>query len=235
MINEEPNFILKAVIFDMDGVIIDSEPIHRKVVKDLFKHLEISVPVKLLDSFVGASSKQMWTKLKNKYKLQQSIAELTRMQRDRYINYFNYLLLQKKIKPIPGIIELIKDLSRNKTRLALASSSPIKNIDLVLEVFKLERFFAAKVSGEEVNSGKPAPDIFIHALKCIGVRAEDCIVIEDSKNGVEAAKSAKIKCIGFYNVNSRKQDLSCADIIIDSFLGVNYRKLCQFYNNILLS
>ncbi len=224
--------MLKAVIFDMDGVIIDSEPIHRIVVKDLFKHLRISVTDKLIDSFVGTSPNQMWTKLKNKYRLQQSITELTGMQGDRYINYFNYLLLQKETKPIPGVVELIKDLSKNKIKLALASSSSIKNIGLVLEVFKLERFFAAKVSGDEVDSGKPAPDIFIHALKSICIHAEDCIVIEDSKNGIEAAKSAKIKCVGFCNVNSREQDLSCADVIIDSFLGVNYKKLCQFHSNI---
>lgn len=227
--------MMEAVIFDMDGVIIDSEPIHREVGMNTFQHLGLSVPDKLLDSFVGISAKQMWTKLKNIYNLQQSIEDLISMELDRYINYLDYLLMQKKIKPIPGVVELIKDLSKNKVKLALASSSSARNIDLVLKMFNLERFFAAKICGDDVSNGKPAPDIFIQTLKCIDVRAEDCFVIEDSRNGVKAAKSAGIKCIGFCNVNSRKQDLSCADIIIGNFLEIDYKKLCQFYNNIAMA
>lgn len=227
--------MLKGVIFDMDGVIVDSEPIHRKVANDLFKDLRISVPDKLLDSFVGVSPNQMWTKLKNKYKLQQSIKELTRMQRDKYNNYFSYLLLQERIKAMPGVIRLIEDLSENNVKLSIASSSSIKIINLVLDALKMRKFFPVIISGDEVNSGKPAPDIFIYASKCMGICLKDCIVIEDSKNGIEAAKSAKIKCIGFKNPDSGNQDLSCADLVIDNFLEIDHRKLCQFYNNIFLS
>ena len=96
-------------------------------------------------------------------------------------------------------------------------------------MFNLEKFFETKISGDEVNNGKPAPDIFLYAVKIIGAEPEECIVIEDSKNGVEAAKSAGIKCIGFENPNSGKQDLSSADMVINSFSEINYQKLRQIY------
>ena len=98
-------------------------------------------------------------------------------------------------------------------------------------MFNLGKFFKTIVSGYEVENGKPAPDIFLYAAKRLGVQPEDCIVIEDSENGIEAATSAGMKCIGFRNLNSGKQDLSSADMVMDSFSEVNYKKLRYIFYN----
>jgi len=142
-------------------------------------------------------------------------------------SYMDYLLSQENEEPMPGVAELIEELYKNKVKLVVASSASIKNIEIVLKMFNLERFFETKVSGDEVNNGKPAPDIFLYAAKVIGAQPEECIVIEDSKNGVEAAKSAGMKCIGFQNPNSGNQDLSSADMVINSFSEINYQELRQ--------
>ena len=218
--------MFKSVIFDMDGVIIDSEPIHFKVEKKLFRDLGLAVPEDEHHLFVGSSSAAMWSYIKDKYKPHQSIEELIEMQRTRYMDC---LLSQKSLKPIAGVTELIKELSSNRVRLAVASSASIRNIEVVLKMFNLERFFEEKVSGAEVDHGKPAPDIFLRAAKIIGVQPEQCIAIDDSKNGVEAASSAGMMCIGFKNANSGKQDLSSADIIINSFSEINYQTLRKIY------
>jgi len=218
--------MFKCIIFDMDGVIIDSEPIHFKIEKKLFKNLGLAISDEKQDSFVGTASRPMWLHIKNKYKLNQSLEELVEMGRT---SYMDYLLSQENEKPMPGVAELIKELYRNNVKLVVASSASIKNIEIVLKMFNLERFFQTKVSGDEVNNGKPAPDTFLYAAKIIGAQPEECIVIEDSKNGVEAAKSARMRCIGFENPNSGKQDLSSADIVINSFSEVNYQKLRQIY------
>lgn len=87
--------------------------------------------------------------------------------------------------------------------------------------FNLQHYFKYIVSGDEVKNGKPAPDVYVETAKRLGISTTDCIVIEDSKNGVLAAKAAEMKCIGFQNINSGNQDLSKADIIVNSINEIN--------------
>jgi beta-phosphoglucomutase-like phosphatase (HAD superfamily) len=91
-----------------------------------------------------------------------------------------------------------------------------KNIELILSKTKLLPYFDVIISGEDVQHGKPAPDIFLKAMHHFNESAENCIVLEDAKNGVLAAKAANMFCIGFQNKNSGKQDLSLADVIVHS-------------------
>ncbi|HEX9025530.1 MAG TPA: HAD-IA family hydrolase, partial [Clostridium sp.] len=94
--------------------------------------------------------------------------------------------------------------------------------DVVVSKFKLQDYFRFIVSGEEVDNGKPAPDVYIETAKKLGMLPRDCTVIEDSKNGVLAAKAAGMMCIGFQNVNSGNQDLSMADNIVKSILEIKF-------------
>ncbi len=211
--------MLKAVIFDMDGVIIDSEPIHFEREKMLFRELGLSISDEEHNSFVGITGRDMWKRIKRKYNLEQSVDELVRFDRSQLNHYFFY---PDKIKSIPGIKDLIEELSNHKIKLVLASSAPLNRIVLILEKLRLRQYFSEIVSGEEVEYGKPNPDIFFHAASLAGVKPKDCLVIEDSRNGVEAAKLAGMKCLGFKNPNSGNQDLSSADMVIESFLKINY-------------
>ena len=208
---------MKAFIFDMDGVIIDSEPIHFQVDIETMKHLGCNMSKKELEKYVGTTNEYMLTDIKKNYNIKESIEEIT----DYKMKLTKRKIIESDLEPIEGIKELLVNLKENSIPAAIASSSPIDFINIVVEKFKIRDYFQYIVSGEEVENGKPAPDIYIETAKKLGFDPKDCTVIEDSKNGVQAAKSAGMKCIGFANVNSGNQDLSKADIIVDSIKEIN--------------
>lgn len=207
---------MKAVIFDMDGVIIDSEPIHFEVDMQTMRDLGFDISSEELEKYVGTTNEYMFSDLKNKYNIKQSIEEV--------INYKVELtkkkVIQSDLEPIEGIKELLVDLKNKNISTAIASSSPRNFIDVVVSKFNLQDYFNFIVSGEEVHNGKPAPDVYIETAKKLGLPPEECTVIEDSRNGVLAAKAAGMKCIGFQNVNSGNQDLSKADNIVKSITEI---------------
>lgn len=215
--------MLKAVIFDMDGVIIDSEPTHMKLENETYKKLGIEVTEEEHRSFVGATSYYMWEALKNKYKLNQTLEELIEYERNKYFEHLNSD--ECEIILIAGVKELIKDLHENGVNLAIASSSPLNVIEAIAKKFQIEEYFKVFVTGDYVKKSKPEPDIFIFASEKLGVNPDDCVVIEDSHNGVCAAKKAGMKCIGINSDATGRQDISMADLVINSFKEVNYRKL----------
>ena len=132
-------------------------------------------------------------------------------------------------QPIEGIRDLINDI-HNNYNVTIASSSSRKIIETVLKKFNLERFFTAIVSGAELTNSKPHPEIFQTAAKLSGVKPENCLVIEDSHNGVVAAKKAKMYCLAFANPNSGKQDLSLADFVIHEFNVRNFSNIIKLLN-----
>ena len=141
----------------------------------------------------------------------------------------NYLLSRKNERAIPGTLELIEDLYQNKIKLAVASSASNEIVRTVLSMLSLERFFPVRVTMDDVKNGKPFPDLFLRAARAINTTPEKCIVIEDSENGVKAARSAGMKCIGFDNWNSGGQDLSRANMIVNRLSDLSYETLCSFW------
>ena len=219
--------MLKSVIFDMDGVILDSEPINFAIEKRLFAELGITVSRKEHESYVGTNSNVMWRLIRNKHHLENSIEELTLLCRERYFEYLDAL---EELQPIPGVVELLDDLQEHLITTILASSADREKISIHLKMLGLGAYFAIIVSGEDVPESKPEPAIFLRALAEAGLEPGDCVVIEDSTNGVLAAKAAGLKCIGFANSNSGRQDLSAADHIIDKFLGVNFETIRRLFS-----
>lgn len=210
--------MIKAVIFDMDGVIIDSEPLHYKVFMDYTKRkFGLTISNEEYNTFIGTSNKSIYAKLRERYNIKGDIDAIIKEYEEECIEF---LLSSKSEKPIPGVDTLIKNLHQEQIKLALASSSPKKHINIILDLFDMSQYFEVKVSGQEVKNGKPAPDIFLQAAEMIHVLPEECLVFEDSKNGIAAAKEAGMKCIAFYNPNSGNQDLSRADQIVKSFSEV---------------
>jgi HAD superfamily hydrolase (TIGR01509 family) len=217
--------MLKAVIFDMDGVIIDSEPTHMKLENEAYKKLGIDVSTDEHHSFVGTTSYYMWEVLKNRYKLDKSLEEL--VDYDRNI-YFKYLVSDEcEMILIDGVKELIKALHENGVKLAIASSSPLNVIEAIAKKFKIEQYFEAFVTGDFVKNSKPEPDIFVFASEKLGVSPRNCVVIEDSHNGVLAAKKAGMKCVGINSDPEGSQDISMADLVINNFKEVNYKKISE--------
>lgn len=161
-----------------------------------------------------------FTMLKKKYQFPYTIEELIAYHGEIVWDTFTNL----ESEPIAGIRELLSALKENKIPIAVASSSPKKIINVILNKFQLEDYFKFIVSGEEVSHGKPAPDIFLETAKRLTIAPADCVVIEDSKNGSIAAKKAGMKCIGFQNLNSGNQDLTSADLIVDAIAQIDILK-----------
>ncbi|MGE5613234.1 MAG: HAD family hydrolase [Bacillota bacterium] len=209
--------MIKAVIFDMDGVIVDSERLHFEADKLALEGYGVEIADDTLKSYAGVKDVTMWKELKEIYNLDYSVDELT----ERQIQYKLKVFGEKDLKPIDGIPELIGLLKEKAFKIGLASSSRIELIRLVLDKLGIAGFFDVIVSGEDVANSKPAPDIFLRASELLGVAPGDCLVIEDTGHGVKAAKSAGMKCIGYINANSGKQDLSMADLTVSSIRDVD--------------
>ncbi|RUS45828.1 HAD family phosphatase [Cohnella sp. AR92] len=212
---------MRAFIFDMDGVIIDSEPIHFEMDIATLRHYGITIAPSELERFVGMTNPEMWATLKTELGLPSTVSEIIDYQLGAKIDY----LRTAAIAPIEGIPELISELKQRHLKIGLASSSPIRFIEEVLRKFHLLEDFDCIVSGEEVERGKPEPDVYLEAAKQLGVEPQDCAVLEDSRNGIRAAKAAGMFCIGYANPNSGNQDLSQADRIVQTIRDIRINDL----------
>ncbi|MCR5176970.1 MAG: HAD family phosphatase [Anaerovibrio sp.] len=204
--------VKKAFIFDMDGVIYDSEPIHAKAKKKVLADVGIDVSDRRLATFVGRSSKDFYgTMVKENPDCKVSWQELA--QRKHKL-YKEMLTNDESVTLMPGLKALLERLRANGFAIGLGSSSTMEMIQLVLERFELKKFFDVMVSGNDLPRSKPDPLIFLTVAHELDVLPENCTVIDDATAGVTAAKAAGMYCIGFYNPNSGPQDLSRADRIV---------------------
>lgn len=215
--------MLKAVIFDMDGVIVDSEPIHNKSTLLTLQEFGVTLTPEYLNQFVGTTPACMFDTIRKEYALTVTTEELLAADKQ----HCKKLFATEGMLPVPGVIDLIKDLSRHGVKLAVASSSSLKQIEEVLKTLGIQKYFCKLISGQEVAHPKPAPDIFTKALSLLGVNEKEVFIIEDSTLGVQAAKAASIPCIGYINQNSGKQDLFAAFLATDNFQALNYEFLCH--------
>ena len=206
--------MIKTVIFDMDGVIVDTEPVHKYAYFEHYKELNIPVTEELFATFTGQSTKNVYQILKDKFDLKADVKDLVLRKRAIFNEAFD---TKPDLYLINGVENLIKDLYNNGIELILASSASKSTIDRVFNRFELNQYFTHKVSGENFPKSKPDPAIFIHAADLAKSNHEECIVIEDSTNGVEAAVRANLYCLGYKSENSKKQKLDKANSIVDDF------------------
>ena len=214
---------LQCVIFDMDGVIIDSEEIHKKAYYETFKNLGVEVSEELYKTMTGSSTINAFQKLVNHFNLDDIPEELVLQKRKCYVNYFEN---DPTLSLVNGVKELIQFLYKQNLTLVLASSSAMVNINRVFSRFDLNQYFTAKISGADLIASKPHPEIFEKAAILGGVSKEQCIVIEDSDNGIEAANKAGIYAIGYRNLLITDQTLNKADLIINDFKELIERYRC---------
>ena len=210
--------MVKAVIFDMDGVIVDSEPLHKEVERKMFAEFGMSISPEQQHRFTGTSNANMWTQLKVEFKLPKEVDYYVAIKEERYLKA---LAANGSVSLIPGVEELLKSLYNHGVTIALASSSSLTNIDLVLRKFNIGRYFKALASGEEVTLAKPNPAVFLLAAQRLGVNPSSCVVIEDSTNGVVAAKAAGMACVGLQADFPLGQNLEAADLVVSSLTSLN--------------
>jgi HAD superfamily hydrolase (TIGR01509 family) len=201
------------IIFDLDGVLLNSEKLYLEMNQKFFKELGASISLEEHQTFVGISATKMWSYIKEKFNLPYSVDELKEMEKGLKFK----TLEGAELVPSEGVLDFLEVLKANQFTLAIASSGLRKNIELILGKLKAGSYFDLVVSGEEVARGKPEPDIFLKVSSHFRRSPGECFVIEDSTNGVTAAKSAGMTCLAYFNPDSGRQDLTKADFVFDHF------------------
>jgi HAD superfamily hydrolase (TIGR01509 family) len=212
----------KAVIFDMDGVLVDTEPVYIGINRALFAKLGVNMSMEKMLTYVGISANRFWKEVRDDYHLPHSVSKLIALEKQRQVSYFT---ATPSIPEVPGARMLLSELTRNGVSLAIASSSSPEIIGAILTKTGLCSFFPVCISGQDIARGKPAPDIFLLAAEKMGMQAKDCLVIEDSPHGIAGAKEAGMVCVGYSNPHSGNQNLSAADLIIRDFKLENRKKI----------
>ncbi|WP_069998980.1 HAD family hydrolase [Cellulosilyticum sp. I15G10I2] len=205
--------MLKGIIFDMDGVLVNSEPMHYKAYCLALEKYNIVYPYEIYKNYIGSTQEKILEDIRSK--------NSSLCANEEFIKEYNtkkdFLIESDGFEVIPGIPALIRSLHAAGYQLAVASSSPYAYIIRVTKALGIYPYFHKIVSGADVPHPKPAPDVFFKAVEELELTPSECIIIEDSTNGVRAAQAAGIPCIGFYNPDSGDQNLKEAAIIIESF------------------
>ncbi|MCC2591599.1 HAD family hydrolase [Chryseobacterium sp. MFBS3-17] len=217
---------LKAVLFDMDGVIVDTEPLHRKAYFKMFEDFGIQVTEDLYSTFTGASTKRVCETLIGHFGLDATHEDLAGIKRRYFKHFFD---TDEDFSLLPGVRELIENYHENGTKLVLASSAHMNTINWVFEKFDLDPYFMAKISGADLRESKPHPEIFVKAAELAGEQHEHCMVIEDSTNGIAAAHAAGIFCVAYQSAHSGKQQYDLANLLVNDFGDIEFDKISRYF------
>lgn len=207
----------KAVIFDMNGIIVDDEHIHEVAFKETVKPYGITLDhLSYLECCAGKTDKAGYESIAIKYKQTLPIDDLLKQKAFQYLQLF-----PKLKKTYPGIIECINEISKIYD-IALTSSSNKTEVELITKEFDIYAKFKVIITGDDVQKGKPDPEPYLKTCKLLGIEPINSIVIEDSTSGIKSAISAGCKCIGVTTTHAAKQLLSChPTIIVNTFEQIN--------------
>jgi len=200
---------MKAVIFDMDGLMIDSESLHLKAWNVLLKKYRVQITEEDWSKHVGSTAEESAHKFKKEFGLSESEKKLLEIKTE----HFKHLL--KTIQPNKGLIELLDRLVSDKIPIAIASQSGRELVKYVLKCLNLTVFQYISDRGQHIRA-KPAPDLYLDTAKHLGVEPQDCLVLEDSGIGVHAAKAANMTCYAIPSPEAKNDDFSMADRVLVS-------------------
>jgi HAD superfamily hydrolase (TIGR01509 family) len=190
-----------AVIFDMDGVLVDSEPIHVEAMRAVLGPLGVEYTDEENEAFFGFTDPEVFAVLRERHALAPTVEDLTALRTDVLV-----CMMRERSAPMAGVPDTLRALRAGGYRLALASGSAPPVIEATLAALGINRLFEVVVSGVEVGRGKPAPDVFLEAARRLGIAPSGCVVVEDSRNGLLAARAAGMACAVIPCPASRHQD-----------------------------
>jgi HAD superfamily hydrolase (TIGR01509 family) len=192
-----------GLIFDMDGVVIDSNPFHKIAWEKFLVGKGIHFDDQLFENVLSGRTGPTSLRIIFGDELPQKDLDIYLDEVDS--NYQNLIRERDDVKPIAGIHKFLDQVSVNGIRMALATSAPVLNIELGLQKLKLEDCFEHIIGKVDVTHGKPHPEVYLKALDLLGLPAERCVVFEDSKAGIQSARSAGIKVIGIASGHSKEE------------------------------
>lgn len=210
----------------MDGVIVDSEPLHRKAFHQVFDDLGIDVSKETYYSFSGASTRHIADRLIEMYALNEAPEAIVAAKR----RYFKELFYNDtEFDLLPGVRGLIMHYHQEGIRLVVASSASRNTITMVFEKFGLDPYFTGRISGADLAASKPDPEIFIRAAELAGEPREHCMVIEDATNGILAAHRAGIFCAAFRSPHTHLQDYSLANLVVSDYKELRLEQVGHYF------
>lgn len=196
-----------CVIFDMDGVLSDTGSIHFESWNKMANEIGVEFTKEYFEQTFGEQSVPIVRKLVGPEPDQEFVVKWANKKEEYYRE-----MVKDKLEPLPGAIELIRNLKKNNFKLAVGSSGPPENVELLLTALNVKEFFDTITTAAEVQKSKPAPDVFLISAENLNIKPENCVVIEDAPVGIIAAKRAGMKSIAL-STTHRNEELSDADIV----------------------
>ncbi len=215
--------MIKAIIYDLDDLMVNSDPFHARAWEALlknFNHKFSDLPEGLRSKFIGMRVIDICKEIISTLKLDTNLESFYNKRIQLFLD-----IVENELEAMPGLIESLKLFKSNNFRIALASSGSKQYIDLVLKRFNIHNYFDIIVSGDCVQKGKPHPETYLVASEKLGYKPEECVAFEDAKNGIDSAINAGCKCIAIINPNIPSQDHSKADMVLSSLQEITLEKI----------
>lgn len=207
--------MIQAVIFDMDGLMIDSEPVHFQAFNTVFNQFGLQFSKEENTKYIGMPDIDEAKDMVAKYPLPITAEELVKRKQTVLRRLFS-----KAIIPQPGLMELLGKLQERKYKIGIASSSALEEIESVVNGLKINKYIDVYCSAEQVKKGKPAPDVYFLAAQKLAVQPQDCLVLEDAPNGVRAGKAAGMQVFAIPSQYTKEGDFTKADKVLNNLLEV---------------
>jgi beta-phosphoglucomutase len=210
----------KGVIFDVDGTLVDSEPLHFEAARQSLLPFGLNLAVEDYREFgMSRGAWNLYEELSQKYKIDIDKERAFTIKKEIFQELF-----REHIALRPGVLQFVEDLSQEYA-LGVASSGARENVCYILEKTRIEKYFKAVVTANDVEKVKPFPDIYFKACDLMDLGTEKCLAVEDSETGLRAAKAAGLRCIVVPCEFTKRQDFSQADIVLKDFSVAQLRRL----------
>lgn len=221
MVKDKNMFENYCVIFDMDGVLADTGPIHYESWVKLAKQIGVKFSKKFFNLTFGQQSVTITRELVGP-KIKQEVVEKWADLKERYYRE----MVKDELKPLPGALVLIKVLHARNFKLAVGSSGPPENVELLLSTLSIKDYFDVIITAAEVKNGKPAPDVFLIAAEKLNIKVDNCLVIEDAPVGIAAARKAGMKVIALRTTHCNVELLD-ADMTVQDLSSINLKDILE--------